>query len=106
MHSKLTHRLSVECSIRDALQPLVMVLVLLTAQNVSVQHINAEDISPHANDCVVCHAQSIEDDQALTQVGLAVPNFSAAPLIALETSRASFTPIAKNSRAPPTLIIV
>jgi len=100
------HRLSVECSIRDALQPLVMVFVLLTAQYVSVQHIHAEDISPHANDCVVCHAQPIEDDQALTQAGLAALNFSAAPLIALETSRASFTPIATNSRAPPTLMIV
>jgi hypothetical protein len=106
MHSKLPHQLIVKCSIRDALQSLVMVLVLLTAQAVSVQHIHANDISPHVDDCVVCHTQSIEDDQALTQVGLAVLNFSAAPLIDLETSRASFTLIAKNSRAPPTLMIV
>lgn len=106
MHSKLAHRLIVKCSDRDALQCLVMVLVLLAAQAVSVQHIHEDDIFPHADDCVVCHAQSIEDDQALTQVGLAVLNFSAAPLIVPETSCTSFTPVVANSRAPPTLMVV
>ncbi|MBL6747315.1 MAG: hypothetical protein ISP88_15540 [Pseudomonadales bacterium] len=106
MHSKLPHSLIVKCSVRDSLQSLVMVLVLLAAQAVSVQHIHANDISPHVDDCVVCHTQSIEDDQALTQVGIAVINFSAAPLIVPETSRTSFTPIVANSRAPPTLMVV
>jgi hypothetical protein len=94
------------CSVRESLQSLVVVLVLLAAQVVSAQHTHADDVSPLVDDCAVCFAQSIENDEALTQVGIAFLNLSAALLIDTETSRASFAAIATNSRAPPTLIVV
>jgi hypothetical protein len=78
-----------------------MVVALLTMNVVSGQHIAADDHLKNSDLCAFCLLEVFEDGEAGTQVCLALLNFSAVPWIALEAGRASFEPIAQNSRSPP-----
>lgn len=80
--------------------PLVLMLLLFSAQTISLQHDHDGDLSNHT-DCSICFKKSHDTYFLIADVSIGSAELLQMPAILPEKDLVSFHPVISRSRSPP-----